>query len=303
MEMKEFALKVQKGVSRRLGAEAQVKLQEVTKNNGVVLQGLSIGRQGRNVSSTVYLDAFYEMYGQGTAMNAIVEKIAALYLKDAPGESVDMDFFQDFDMVKERIAYRLINAGRNEELLKRIPHIRFLDLAVCFYYAFSHEELGKGIITIYNNHMELWHTSTRELLSLAQENTKRIFGVQCRPLVDVLGELVDGIPCQDGKEDEYDELLRMVPMKILSNGDRVHGAACLLYPGLLQEICGKEEKNYYILPSSVHEVILLADDGAEDPEKLREMVREVNEQQVEPEEVLSDSVYYYDCVKKQIKIV
>lgn len=294
MNMKEFAVKVQKGVAGRLGEEAQVILQEVRKNNGVVRQGLSVGRKGRNISATVYLDSFYEMYGEGAAIKDIVERITAVYENDAPGQNVDMEFFSDFDKVKDRISYRLINARRNEELLELIPHIRFLDLAVCFYYAYYNEALGKGIITVYNNHMEMWNASTQELMRLAQENTRRIFGVQCRPLTEIVEEML---------EDGYNEALPVVPMKILSNKDRVYGAACLLYPGLLQEISQKESADFYILPSSVHEVILLTDDGSEDPGKLREMVREVNEQQVEPQEVLSDSVYYYGREDKQIKIL
>lgn len=301
MNMKEFAAALEKEVGARLGEEAVVKLNEVTKNNGVVLQGLSVGRLGRNVSATIYLDSFYEMYKQDVSLSEIARRIASCQ-SQAPGTSVDMEFFSDFDRVKERIAYRLVNAERNKELLEKIPHIRFLDLAVCFYYAFSHETLGKGIITVYNNHVQLWHTSAKELLKLAGENTPKLFSAQYRSLLDILGEMKDGGLCPQMQEDIHG-MLQAPPMKVLSNHDRVQGAACILYPGLLQKICEKEGANFYILPSSVHEVILLADHGGEEPGKLREMVREVNGELVEPEEVLSDSVYYYDREKKALRII
>lgn len=302
MNMKEFAAALEKEVGTQLGEESVVKLQEVTKNNGVVLQGLSVGRLGRNVSATVYLDSFYEMHRQGVSLNEIAKKIASCQ-NEASGTSVDMEYFGDFDRVKGRIAYRLINAKRNEELLKKIPHVRFLDLAVCFYYAFSHETLGKGIITIYNSHVELWRTSKEELMKLAGENTPKLFRARYQPLPDILGEMMDSGLCPEAEDEELNGMLQAVPMKILSNHDRVHGAACILYPGLLQEIGEKEGANFYILPSSVHEVILLNDHGSEEPDKLREMVREVNTEQVEPQEVLSDSVYYYDREKKALRII
>lgn len=63
----------------------------------------------------------------------------------------------------------------------------------------------------------------------------------------------------------------------------------------------KEKKSLYILPSSVHEVILLPDNGEESPEELRRMIREVNREHVAPEEVLSDNLYYFDLAEKQVK--
>ena len=93
------------------------------------------------------------------------------------------------------------------------------------------------------------------------------------------------------------------PLWVLSNVQRVQGASCMLYPGLLKQLAEKEGNSFYILPSSIHEVILLTDRKMETPEQLKDMIAEVNRTQVAPEEVLSDSLYYYDFQKENIRIV
>lgn len=304
MKKKEFAAKVQAEISERLGSDYKVSVKEVVKNNGVVLQGLLIYEKTQNVTPTIYLEAFQERYEKGEDWDSIVDKILKLYRDGVPAKPVDMEFFRDFDRVKNRIAYKLINARRNKELLKEIPHISFLDLAVCFYYAFDHEALGNGSILIRNIQVENWNTNTVELLKLAQKNTKKMFGVE----VEDMGNLLARMICRDLSGESMEaleglELQEAVPMKILSNRRRLYGASAMILPGVLQKIAEEMDANLYILPSSVHEVILMADTGREEPKVLREMVEEVNGTQVLPEEILSEHVYYYDRDKKEISMI
>lgn len=91
-------------------------------------------------------------------------------------------------------------------------------------------------------------------------------------------------------------------MKILSNARRVHGAACVLYPGVLERLAWKEGRDLYVIPSSVHEMILLPDIGAQQPMELKEIIREVNRTQVDPAEVLSDSLYRYSRAEGRLSI-
>ena len=92
-------------------------------------------------------------------------------------------------------------------------------------------------------------------------------------------------------------------MYVLSNKARVQGAACILYPGILKDFAAAIRSDFYILPSSIHEVILLPAQGEEDREALKQMVREVNASQVEREEVLSDSVYYFDREQNKLQVL
>ena len=150
--------------------------------------------------------------------------------------------------------------------------------------------------------MELWGTCTAELFGLAKRNTARLFPWTCASMEEVLHEMAG----QDvGPEDTavQDTSLQEMLLKILSNTKRTHGAACMLYPGVLDSLASKEGHDLYILPSSVHEVILLPDIGIPSATELRNMVREVNDTQVAPEEVLSYSLYRYRRTDGRVTIV
>ena len=305
MEMKDFAEKVCKAMSEILGDGYEVRLQEVQKNNGVKLQGLLILAANQNVSPTIYLKPFWEAYEDGVTLSEIVRRILQIYREDTPGESIDMSFFKDFEQVRDRICYRLINAKQNQDLLEKIPHVPFLDLAICFYYAYEGDALGSGTILIYHTHRNLWQTNVEELMKLAQTNTRNLFPWECSPMDELIEELMtqgEG-SAQPFLIEEEQQLLAQIPMRILSSDQKVYGAACILYPEVLEEISEKAEANLYILPSSVHEVILLPDSGNEDPQALKSMIYEVNRTQLEPEEVLSDNLYYFDRFEKNVRII
>lgn len=304
MDVREFAQTVQAAVQKELGKGYEVTLREVSKNNSVTLLGLIIAADGQNISPTIYLDSFREAYEEGAPLSCIVEKILEIYKKDTPRKSIDMGFFKDFEKVKDRICYRLINREKNETLLTQIPYVEFLDLAICFYYAYQGKELGDGSILIFNTHMEMWDTSVSELLTLAQQNTPVLFPWECRTMEDVLCELMQE---EDLKEEDIDKTepsggAAGIHMRILGNRSHVYGAGCILYPGLLEELAKKEDKNFYILPSSIHEVILLEAEGVEDAEILKTMIMDVNDTQVEPEEILSYNLYYFNRTDNHVRI-
>ena len=105
------------------------------------------------------------------------------------------------------------------------------------------------------------------------------------------------------KEHQAELLAEEMPMKVLSNRQRMNGAVCLIYPDVLERLAEECGKDLYILPSSVHETILLADSGKERPRELKSMIVQVNRTQVAPEEVLTDSLYRYDRGKRRVEIV
>lgn len=296
MEIKEFAQKVQAAVQKELGDGCQVSLQEIIKNNGIVLQGIVISSEGRNVFPTIYMEAFLHAYEAGAPLSDIVGKVLEIYRKDTPKEGIDMSFFHDFDQVKDRICYRLVHREKNAVLLEKIPHMEFLDLAVCFHYAYMGEELGEGSILIYNTHMETWQVTVEQLFSLAEKNSGRLFPWECKTMEDALSELAEEL----GKEEA--EQTACTRLKILSNRSRLYGAACILYPGLLEALAEENGGDFYVLPSSIHEVILLDGGAQEDAGFLRKMIRDVNDTQVEPEEVLSYSLYYYDSANRKLGV-
>lgn len=292
MNLKEFISVIGDRVQEVTGEETQVDVHEVRKNNNVLLHGMTILRKGQSVSPTIYLDSFYEMLCDGMELDGIVKRILEVYVRGLPRSHVDMEFFRDFEKVKDRVVYRLINQEKNRELLTQIPHVEFLDLAICFYYSYENSELGDGMILIHNTHMEMWKTNHRELMHLAEFNTPRLMSRYFASMDNALEGVLD-----DGALEELRELQRETNkyLYVLSNAKRCQGAAVILYPGVLAEVSGRLGGSYYILPSSIHEVILLPDDGHSNGKELHEMIAEINHSQLRAEDVLSDYAYRYDA--------
>lgn len=305
MERTEFIKKIYNEVKKELGGNYRLELKEVKKNNGVVMHGLMIFSESSNTVPTIYLDSFWEAYKSGQSFAAVTGRLLKLYREEAPKRNIDMNFFQCFDKVKGRICYRLVRQKGNEELLRESPHIDFLDLALCFYYAFEGGQIGEGAIRIKNSHAQRWGVKTADLVRLAERNTVRLFGWECISMEDVIKESpeFDGLEKKQSADAVRDDFLEYNPMKILTNAKRTYGAVCMVYPGVLEKLSAAEQKSFYILPSSVHEVILLPETGAEEADALREMIADVNRTCVAPEEVLSDNLYYYDFKEKKVKII
>lgn len=293
MDKNLFKQNIRELIQKNITPQAKVHLQRVRKNNNVYLDGIVIQMPDSNISPTIYLDGFYEMYMQGTELEEVAAMVLACYYRGRPSKTLNIDFFKDFEKVKDRVVFRLINAQKNRDFLEDVPHILVQDLAICFYYAFSDEQLGEGSITISNRHMEWWGTNHQELFKLAKENTPRLFPVEYKSLKSVIDEFYGDIP-----QTVNEEICRLY---VLTNITKSFGAACILYEDELERIADMVEADYYILPSSVHEVIILPDGKGEDPESLHRMIKEVNENHLTREEVLSDYPYYYSRKTKTLR--
>lgn len=291
MRYEKFEEEVIKRVQEMVGGSGSVQVNDVRKYNNTLLRGMNILRDEQNVSPTIYLNSFYEMLEDGMDLYSVVKKILELYVRSLPKSKVDMEFFNDFELVKDRIVYRLINREKNKELLADIPHVEFMDLAICFYYDYWHPELGDGAILIHNSHLEMWNVKAELLMSLANRNTPLLMPAQLCTMDEALRGILD--------EEQSGELRQLEEesgkyMYVLSNEKRSFGAATILYPGMLATAAYRLRRNFYILPSSIHEVLLLCDDGKSNGEDLHMMISDINRNQLSEEEVLSDYAYYYD---------
>ena len=308
MEFTSFKTLVRDEVAKRTGEQFPVRINDVTKNNGVVLSGITMLQDDNNISPTIYLNKYYEAYENGDiTLRCIVDEVLDTYERNKVNQSVDMRFFMNYERIKDRIIFKLIHAERNKELLKDIPHIRYLDFAVVFQCLISDEMFGNATIMIHNAHLKIWEITENELYEKAIKNTPVLQRYDIKTMKDVLCEMML-LEEMEGKEilnkNEYiEDLQDATPMYVLSNRTRVQGASCILYPNILKDFASAVKSDFYILPSSVHEVILLPAQGDEDKEGLKRMVCEVNETQVEREEVLSDSVYYYSQEKGELSIL
>lgn len=330
MDVKEFSLKMKDALQGYYGETVTVSLNEVTKNNGVRLQGISIMEKDRNISPTIYLNSIFEEYEEGTTFAACVRKITNVYEDSRTETNINMDFFTDYGKVKEKLVYKLINFEKNQELLAQIPHITYLDLAIVFYCLVSHELIGNATVLIHHKHCKIWGITQEELYRQAGINTPRLLPYEIQNMEDVLRTiLIDSLrreyagveareydneeSCQEPSEEWFEQVADQMmgevageeraPMYVLSNQSRILGAACILYQNLMEKFAEEVGKDFYVLPSSVHELILVpALENVKTP-NLSSMVEEVNQTQLEEEEVLANHAYYYSRATGKLSVV
>jgi len=295
MKFEEFTKAVKEKLQENLGESYKVEIQQVRKNNDVLLCGLTIHSKETNIIPTIYLEAFYELYKNDMPMEKIIKKIFNTYKESLPRENIDMNFFKDFEKVKDRIVYRLIHGERNRELLKDIPHIPFWDLAICFSYAFHSEELGDGMILIHNDHMENWNVNHSQLMQLAEVNTPRLFPAAFYGINEVLKQMHVDIDLSECVDEQ---------LYVLTNRKKIYGAATILYPGTLGFVAEQLKSDFYILPSSIHEVLILRKERFQELQQegkfLHKIIRDINYVELAAEEVLSDYPYFYDRAEHKL---
>lgn len=287
MEFNVFVENIVDLLQQKMGHEYNISVTRVTKNNDIELTGVILMKASDNISPTIYLEGLYAEYQDGTAMEELVEKVIAFYEEKMPADGLDMDFFQDFELVKDRIFYKLVSFEKNTRLLEKIPYYKWNDLALIFYYAMEEEKIGRASITIHQHHLEMWEQSLDTLYTVARENMKKHMPELLVSMKDLLEEMA-GLHLGEDMP---------LPMYVLTNQDKVYGAAAMLYSEQMKELAEKWQSDLLILPSSIHEVLILPDDGQNEYSFYRQMVEEVNTTQVEPEEVLSYSLYRY-CREK-----
>ena len=181
----DFKKRVKKEVEYRV--DGLVSIQQITKNNGLELDGLTILAAGVNISPTIYLNYYYDKFLQ-YGLDAVVKEILEVYEQNKPKEAIDISFFTDAQKICNKIKMKLINYERNKELLKKVPHIKYLDLAIVFYAEVQNTADGLATILIYNHHMTFWNFTVEEMFKLANENMAEDFKII--PMLDIVYDIM-----------------------------------------------------------------------------------------------------------------
>lgn len=276
-------------------SEYELKSDTFLKNNDTMRYGIIVRRMGGNIAPTVYIDHFYEDYCN--KKNTIDEIAYQIYLALIGVDEQENSYYTvsvDFENCKEKIIYKLISKEKNAVYLSGIPHLPFLDMAIIFLIVHRLSDEGMESICITNELQEKWNVSTKELFELSKKNTPAFLP----PIIDTMAHTIESFFGSMGKE--ILESDKMVPsIYILSNQYRINGATTLLYENLIQKLAEELKSNLYILPSSIHEILLLPDDSEKSLDCLSNMVKDINENHVREEEILSDHAYYYNRVEKR----
>lgn len=319
MELQNFVKTIKGKMEEVYGEGVKIEHHQVYKNNGILLQGICVLKEGQNIAPTIYLNEFFHEYKEGKRLKDIINQLCRLINENQPRKNFNINFFLDYEKLKNYLVYRLINKEKNKELLKEVPYKALQDLAIVCHCLIEDEEIGTGSVLIHHHHLKTWKIEEDRLFKDTELNSPKLEPGRVHKMSSLVKEILSETVekkveeiCREYPEDK-ERLIEntlnhmaeemeegQVPMYVLTNTRRYYGAASLVYQNMMEKIGELFKNDYYILPSSVHELILL--EKTEDilPEVLNQMIMDVNRSQVEEEEWLSDHAYYYSREQKKM---
>ena len=196
---------------------------------------------------------------------------------------------KDFTEIKKEICFLLVNREANQEMLEEYPHVEVLDLAMLFYHKRDEGFKAGGIALICKKDQEKWGVTLAEIYEAASRNTARLLPSVFQTIERVIGDIAHeenlSINCVVNPRER---------MYVLTNTEKYFGAGTFLYPDVLKKIRACLKTEFFVLPSSIHECIIMMDTGSVTASNLRNLIAEMNGRFLEMDEVLSNQIYRYD---------
>lgn len=271
-------------LSKRLGDGFHITIQKVFKPNRE-LEGLLIMGEGEIISPTIYLESSYEALDNGTPVEQVVDRLLQAY-DSARSETVDFNIasLHDFDYVRSRLFVQLINRHLNKNLLQNVPHTMFLDdLAIIVRCTVETSEDCDASFMVHNSHLNIWQTDSKTVLSLAIRNTLAMQNVVLMPLGQLIRETFPAYPAEHSSD---------CGLWFMSNQKRTYGAAAVLHDDVLEDFAEKHG-SFYVIFSSVHEVLIKSSPDNSDIDILTKHNQDVNASALEEDEILGTKAYFY----------
>ncbi len=297
-----FLKDITQRVTEKFGESYDVAVQPTKKNNGVIFDTMTIRRVDELVCPNLYLQQFYEMYLDGLGLDDVTDRIVQSYHEAIPMIPIDPETLVTPEAVRENVVYRLINYEKNKGLLEDIPHKQFLDLALIYYVMVHTGEIGEGAIRVNRPILDHCELSEDEIDLAAMENTRNLLPADLVKITDLLREFGEKAGVQSYSDINLEEESSEAPLYVLTNKARHFGAYYMTDMELLSGISEQLESDLYILPSSVHECMVVPVKCWDDPAGLSAMVQDINCTQVTAEEYLADTVYRFDSRNKNLFI-
>lgn len=306
---KVFAEGVAKDIRNYLPPEyenADFQVMQKNKNNGVQLIGVQVNLPGKDLSPIIYVEQFFDEIRQGEPVDEVMNRFARCVEKSGRAPFMDSGIdLMNYDSLKEHLAIKLVNTQTNRKMLQEMPHENIEDLSVICYVDFPVDSReGKATMEVRNQYLSIWNIDEKALFQQARANTQPINTPVLQTMFGTWKSLFDEDACVKNLLDENTTEFGLSSHEtayILTNMEMKYGAAMITQPEVLNKLEQLFPEGFYVLPSSVHEVLIVPDNGEMEPKMLGEMVREVNKNEVERQEVLSDRVYSYDKEKHQIR--
>lgn len=280
----------------RFSPYSKIELEEhiITKAQRGELTGLIFKEPGTICAPTFYVEDFYDLYKEGRSLKDLsvtVVQDAYRYIHNPPD-------FPDIDhnVLSGQCIFgvRLLNKSGNRDYLRDVT---FLD-AGCGFALIAEIRSGDFRAVITNSLMDSLGMTKEDLFERALEDSSMNDRATLYDLSDMLPAFPEGnINLLDSKAGT---VLPPVSLYVLSNESSFWGAAVLFYPGMMTRLNELMGGSFYVLPSSIHEVLLLpATEG--DPQRLVDIIRSANRSVTDSDVFLADELFI--CESGRLKQV
>ncbi|MCD7739452.1 MAG: DUF5688 family protein [Lachnospiraceae bacterium] len=300
MDYREFRQEILHLMREQADDNMKISLVDKQKLNGQLWWGLLMEREDCACSPVIYLENVYEDFHQGESMEEIAKKLWLIYKEEAKevtgvlkGNVSDME---SFEKASEKLFVRIFHREQNQELLEQAPFVSILDLAMTVYYLVEQADTGvRGTIMIQKEHVQSWGVTWEAVFRKAAANSLEQGGI-CWNTVE---EVLDHRPLLPFPQ----PLSRSGSgLHVLSSRTGVWGAVVAFLPGTGRKLYEALGEEFYLLPSSIHEVLFVPVSRVTCRELLGRTVRDVNRYEMPREEILSDNVYFYRSDEDRLEI-
>lgn len=285
-------------VKRRLyekgAGDIEITVTQVDKVNESY-EALCVYPEEGNMCANFHLENYFATYSEGYHYQSVVAKAVKdieEFINDVP--SFDLDIIRDYGQVKERLSLEVVSAERNAEVLEFVPHKLIEDMAIVYRINLDSGLNASGSVVVNDLMLETYGISLEQLHEDAKRNAAIIKPALIKGMNQTLHEMMSEEELElFGVSDALDEV-----MYVATVPNKIKGASVLAYDKFMDYAAQKLGGDFFVLPSSLHEIILVKDDGNAQYEALQEMVKDINATEVLPEDKLTDSVYHYDSKNK-----
>ena len=285
MTYQEFVEAVASQINSISKGPIYAEVRATLKNNNIEHVGLTIHEAEINISPTIYLEDFYQRFSDGETVFDLTYEILDVYEEIRFEHSVELDHILEYDTISDQIVFKLIHLRENLPMLQHVPFIRYQDLVIVFFILIDVDSYGSGTIQITNDMKNAWGVTANDIYKTALQNTPRLLPAVFKPMCSLVSEMLGTTCSSEDFEDNH--------MYILTNHLKQFGASAILYPGLLSKISDSLGEDFYLIPSSIHEFIILPISYSPTSKELNEMVKEINETELPDDEFLSDHIYLF----------
>ena len=282
-------------------ADVMIEEKDIVKANDTIMHGFILRRKGSLAGANIYLDDFFERHEAGETMDALMREIEyrCRYALECPLPPIEVLDDLSLDNIRTRLTLRLLDVRRNMSYMAERPYIDAGNgLAMAVDINCDKSITSEWKVAVTEDVLESIGCSREELLTAAMENT-----IMLEPplLMDLPEYLTTGIADNFLDTSSAHNGSYTGPF-ILTNTSQVKGAAVLFYPGMMERISDLFRGGYYVLPISIHEMLIVPDLSCPDVLQLQSMLLQGNREIVDEEDVLSDKVFHYSPSEQQLSI-